>query len=165
MVWPPVRDLLVDDHALAEQLRDWLERTTADVTADERTRLAAGRLKELNRQRARLIDAYQTSVLDLEDFRTRKATVEERILAVENEVAELRSWASKRELAARRMVSAEAVVQQLRQQLDNPTFETKQAILRLVVDKVVVTGRRLEIHLALPVSGSFCLSNRRGAKR
>ena len=163
VVWTTVRDLLVDDQALAEQLRCWLERTTADATADERTRLAAGRLKELNRQRARLIDAYQTSALDLEDFRTRKATVEERILAVENELAELRSWASKQELAARRIVSAEAVVQQLRQRLDDPTFETKQAILRLVLDKVVVTGRRLEIHLALPVSGGFCLSNRRGA--
>jgi hypothetical protein len=38
-----------------------------------------------------------------------------------------------------------------------PAIETKQAIVRLVVEKVAVTGHRLEIHLALPVSGGFDL--------
>ncbi len=33
------------------------------------------------------------------------------------------------------------------------------------VEKVVVTGHRLEIHLALPVSGSYELRSTRGAKR
>jgi site-specific DNA recombinase len=158
IVWTTVRDLLIDDDSLAEQLRSWLERTTADAAGDERVRLATGRLKDLTRQRKRLIDAYQSGALDLEEFRTRKTTVEERILTVEHELAELRSWASKQELAAQQVVGAKAVVEQLRRQLDDPSFETKQAILRLVLDKVVVVGRRLELHLALPVSGSFCLS-------
>jgi len=56
-----------------------------------------------------------------------------------------------------------AVVDRLRNRLQDPDFETKQAILRLVVDKVVVTGHRLEIHLALPVSGSFDLTMAWGA--
>jgi hypothetical protein len=34
-----------------------------------------------------------------------------------------------------------------------------------VVEKVVVTGHRLEIHLALPVSGVSHLTYGRGAKR
>jgi hypothetical protein len=165
VVWTTVRDLLVNDHSLAEQLRSWLERTTADATASERTRLATGRLNELKHQRGRLIDAYQSGVLDLEEFRKRKTTVEERILTVEHELAELRSWASKRELAARQVAGAEAVVKRLRQQLEDPSFETKQAILRLVLDKVIVVGRRLELHLALPVSGGFGLTCRRRARR
>jgi site-specific DNA recombinase len=158
VVWATVRDLLVDDHALVEQLRSWLERTTADASGNERMQLAAGRLDELKRQRERLIDAYQSGALDLEDFRTRKTTVEERILTVEHELAELRSWATKRELAARQVAGAEGVVRQLRQRLDNPSFETKQTILRLILDKVVVVGRRLELHLALPVSGGIGVS-------
>jgi site-specific DNA recombinase len=165
VVWTTVRDLLLDDHSLAEQLRSWLERTTAEASENERMQLATGRLNELKRQRGRLIDAYQSGALDLEDFRTRKTTVEERILTVEHELAELRSWATKRELATRQVASAEAVVQQLRQRLDDPSFETKQAILRLVLDKVVVVGRRLELHLALPVSGGIGLTYTRVPKR
>ena len=61
-------------------------------------------------------------------------------------------------------MGAEKVAEQLRRHLGDPGFEIKQSILRLVVEKVVVTGRRLEIHLALPVSGSFHLTNDWGAK-
>ena len=54
------------------------------------------------------------------------------------------------------IAGVEAVAEALR--------ETKRTILRLVVEKVVVTGQRLEIHLALPVSGSFDLTSTRGAR-
>jgi hypothetical protein len=76
------------------------------------------------------------------------------ILGLEHELAQLRSLASRRELARRQVTGVEAVAEQLRRHLDDPSFDTKQAILRLVVDKVVVTGRRLEIHLALPVNSN-----------
>ena len=45
-----------------------------------------------------------------------------------------------------------------------PLFK-RFSILRLVVDKVVITGHRLEIHLALPVSGSYELRSIRRPKR
>ena len=147
------RDLLADGEAVAEQLEAWLKRSTADPAADERERLTKSRLEDLKGQRSRLIDAYQTGVLDLNEFRVRKDGIEERILAVEHELAELRSWASRRDLAARQVVTAAAIVKELRDRLPDADFATKQAILRLVVDKVVVHGKRLEIHLALPVSG------------
>jgi len=165
VVWTTVRDLLLDSRVLAEHLESWLNRTTADSTGDDRLRLATPRLDDLRRQRTRLIDAYQAGTLGLEDFGPRKTAIEERILAVEHELAELRSWAARRELAARHLASATAIMNELRTHLAEPDFETKQAILRLVVEKVVVTGHRLEIHLALPVSGSCHLTAGWGARQ
>jgi hypothetical protein len=165
IVWTTVRDLLVNHDALTEQLRAWLDRTASDPAGDERLSQTTGRLDELNRQRERLIDAYQTGVLDLVSFQSRKGAIEDRILAVEQELANLRSWASRRELAIRQMASAEAVVAELRTQLTDPDFKTKQTILRLVVEKIVVTGYRLEIHLALPVSGNSHLTYVWGARQ
>lgn len=164
VVWTTVRDLLVDSDALAAQLQSWLARTTADPEGDERLSLTTARLSELNRQRKRLIDAYQAGVLDLDEFQTRKTTIEEGILSVEHELATLRSWASRRDLASRHVVSAQDVVRRLRDRLQDPDFELKQAILRLVVAKVIVTGHRLEIHLALPVSDNFHLTSGWGAR-
>ena len=164
VVWRRVRDLLLDSDALSEQLGAWLARTTNDPSSDDRVRLAATRLKELNAQRERLIDAYQTGVLAIEDFQRRKNRVEERLLAVEHEQAEMRTWAPLRERASRQIEGAQQVVAKLRDQLRDPSFEVKQALLRLVVDRVVVNGHRLEVHLALPVSGDFCdLTKERGA--
>jgi len=164
VVWSTVRDLLVDNEALAEQLRSWMERTATDPAGTERLSQATARLTEANRQRERLIDAYQSGSLGLEDLGPRKKAVEERILAAEEELANLRSWAIRRELAMRQAASAEAIVAELRTQLTDANFNTRQKILRLFVEKVVVTGHRLEIHLALPVSGSCSLGYVCGAR-
>lgn len=77
---------------------------------------------------------------------------------------ELRSWASKRELATHQVASAAAIAAELRNRLAEPDCSTKQPILRLVVDKVVVQEHRLEVHLALPVSGVSNMSWVWGAK-
>ena len=95
---------------------------------------------------------------DLEDFTGRKTSIEEHLLGVEHEQAELRSQVVQRDLAIQQVAGAEAVLAGLRDRLENPDFATKQAILRLAVEKIVVTGHRLEIHMALPVSGSFDLT-------
>jgi len=165
VVWTTVRRLLLNSEALSKELASWLSRTASDPARQERQAATAARLKDLRRQRERLIDAYQAGSLDLQDFDPRKTTIEERILALEHEQAELDSWAARKELAIRQVASAEAVVEQLRARLHDPSFETKQAILRLVVEKVVVTGHRLEIHLALPVSGVSHLTYDRRASR
>jgi site-specific DNA recombinase len=164
VVWTTVRDLLLDSDALAREISTWLHETTTDSKDSERQKLATARLNDLRRQRERLIDAYQSGVLDLADFRPRKEALEDRTLAVEHELAELRSGESRRELAIRQAAGAKAVVAQLRDRLRNPDFNLKRAILRLVVEKVVVIHHRLEIHMALPVSGSFDLMLDRGPK-
>lgn len=164
IVWTTIRDLLLNSDTLVGHLRDWLARTTADPSSDDRLNRTTTRLDELNRQRARLIDAYQSGALDLEDFRSRKAAVEERILALEHERANLQAWESRRNLATRQVAAAEAIVAELRTRLVEPDFKMKEAILRLVVEKVVVRGYRLEIHLALPVSGGFNLTTSWGAR-
>ena len=165
VVWTTVRKLLLNSDTLAKHLQDWLDRSTSDAKHNERLKLAGNRLKELNSQRERLIDAYQTGALPLDDFGRRRTSLEERILVVEQEQAELRTWQAKQELAVREVAGAEDFAAQLRQELEDPGFEVKQAILRIVVEKVVVTGHRLEIHLALPVSGSYELRSTRGANR
>jgi len=158
VVWTTVRDLLLNSDALAERLQEWLVRQTEDPADDERLRATSQRLAELRRQRERLIDAYQAGVLDLQDFTDRKMSIEEHLLGVEHEQAELRSQVVQRDLAIQQAAGAGGMVARLHGQLENPDFTTKQAILRLMVEKIVVTGHRLEIHLALPVSGDFDLT-------
>jgi site-specific DNA recombinase len=43
VVWTTVRDLLVDDRALAEELKGWLEKTTDETTVKQRLRLTTNR--------------------------------------------------------------------------------------------------------------------------
>ncbi len=163
IVWTTVRDLLLSSELLAARLEAWLTHQVEGSVGEDRLKAATQRLSELRRQRQRLIDAYQAGVLDLKDFAVRKTSLEGDLQAVEHDQAELRSHVVQRDLAIQQVAGARAIVARLQERLENADFSTKQVILRLAVERVVVTGHRLEIHLALPVSGNFDLTSGWGA--
>ena len=160
VVWTTVRDLLLDSDTLSKELALWAEQaSTASPDSDIRIRKAEARLDELVRQRDRLTDAYQIGALPIDAFRSRVQAVKEKRLAAELAVAELRAEHLEAEVIHSRTHDAQHVVEKLRPKLLNADFNTQQTILRLLVERVVVTGYRLEIHLALPVSGNFGLTS------
>ena len=159
-VWTTIRDLLVDSDAVARELGAWAEQSAATPPADDaRVQRAAARLDELTRQRDRMTDAYQLGALTLAVFRDRKSTIDEARLAAEQQLSNLKAEHLEAEVARSRALGAHDIVQLLRPSLLNATFDTQQTILRLLVERVVVTNQRLEIHLAIPVSGNFNLTS------
>jgi len=160
-VWTTVRDLLLDSEILAGELAAWVDRTTT-TPADQPTRIekAKVRLDELTRQRDRLTDAYQAGALPLDAFRTRMAGVEENRVAAALALAELEAGRMERDLAESRVHSVHAFASTLTAKLHDADFDTQQTILRLLVERVVVNGQRLDIHLALPVSSNSTLTSR-----
>ena len=160
VVWTTVRDLLLDSDTLAKELGAWADRAaTHSQHPDGRMSQSETRLKELTRQRDRLTDAYQFGTLDLKAFHERINTIEEHRLAAEHTLAELRAEQSAAETVRDHAVDAQTMVDQLRPTLLNANFETRQTILRLLIERVIVNDQRLEIHLALPVSGNFGLTS------
>jgi hypothetical protein len=69
------------------------------------------------------------------------------------------------EAARTRALGAEAVLDRLRPALLNADFAARQLIVRLLVERVIVLGQRLEVQLALPVSGNFDLTSEDRADR
>ena len=131
-VWTAVRDLLLDGPAVAKELGAWAERnsiTSPDL--DPQLQRARLRLQELTSQRERLTDAYQVGALSLDVFRVRLKALEENHQAAEIALAQLQT----------RRLQAEAVRGQA-----------------LGAEMMVVTHQRLEIHLAIPVSGNWDLT-------
>ena len=160
-VWTAVRNLLLDSNEVATQLRYWVERTSTDSPElQQQLQHAERRLQELTRQQDRLLDAYQLGALPLETFRTRMQTLEESRLSAESAVAQFRAEQLTAEVARTRALGAETVLERLRPALLNTDFATRQLILRLLIERVVVHGQRLEVQLALPVSGNFDLTSK-----
>jgi site-specific DNA recombinase len=160
-VWTSVRDLLLDSDTLAVELAVWAEQTTT-TSPDQGARIqkAEARLEELTRQRDRLTDAYQIGALAIDLFRTRIHAVEENRAAAEIALLELKATRMELELAQSRVQDAQQFVSTLMAKLRDADFDTQQTILRLLVERVVVNGQNLEIHLALPVSSNFPLTSK-----
>lgn len=158
-VWTTIRDLLLDSDTLAHELTAWAEQATSPAPGSKaRIQKVEARLAELDRQRNRLTDAYQSDALALDLFRPRMHALEEQRQQAELALAELRTQRLDVQVAHRRSLAALDVVARLRSHLLAADFDTQQTILRLLVERVVVTGTHLEIHLALPVSANFGLT-------
>ena len=160
VVWSTVQDLLLDSDALSRELSAWIERaTTTPPHGDTRLDRAEARLQELDRQHDRLTDAYQAGALQLHVFRSRVDALEDTRLTAQNTLAELKAEQLQAEVAHHRASSAKELIDTLRPTLQDADFHTRQTILRFLVERVVVHGTRLEIHLALPVSRNSHLTS------
>ena len=85
--------------------------------------------------------------------------------AAELALAEIKSEHLELELVRSRASGAQEVISTLGAKLLDADFDTQQTILRLVVERVVVHGQNLEIHLALPVSSHSALTSKDLKKR
>jgi len=140
------RQLIAAEHAVI-----------AGAPANE-NELVATQLKRLDsalqtneRERARLIDAYQAGLLELDELTNRTAAITARRdqLTQEKDVLTRRSAELATENRLRRRLAGFA--EQIVASLDDLDTEGRRRLLRLVVEKVRVTGWRAEIHLKIPL--------------
>jgi site-specific DNA recombinase len=126
--------------------------------APDENELIAGQLKRLDTaidakqgERARLLDAYQAGLLDLEELtrRTSALTARRDQLAREKETLTTRSAELATQNRLRHRLAGFS--KRIAASLDDLDFEGRQRLLRLVVEKVRVSGWRVEIHLKIPL--------------
>ena len=143
--------LLTPDQLLAA------ERAVLTGAPDE-NELVAAQLKRLDtaieakeRERARLLDAYQAGLLELEEL-TRRTGV---LAARRAELTQEKETLSRRsaELAAQNHMRRRLAgfSDRVAASLDGLDFAGRRRLVRLVVEKVCVTGWRVEIHLKIPL--------------
>ena len=114
-------------------------------------------LKRLQRQRAaltrqdqRLLDAYQVGALELEELKVRRQRLREAEQQLEQREQILESQLAHAEKAATLQETVILFCDRLRTQLVNPGFALKQQILRLVIERIVVTDEEIVIQHIIP---------------
>jgi hypothetical protein len=152
-VFAQVRQALLDP----KQLIAAEHAVIAGAPADE-NELVAAQIKRLDstlqsseRERTRLIDAYQAGLLKLDELTNRTAAVTARRdqLTQEKNTLTRRSAELATENRLRRRLAGFA--ERIAASLDDLDTEGRRRLLRLVVEKVRVTGWRVEIHLKIPL--------------
>ena len=107
---------------------------------------------QAERERGRLLDAYQAALLDLNELMRRTAALTARRDQLVAEHAQL--TARRAELASenRLRCALAGFAERVLASLDELDFDGRQRLLRMVVEKVRVTGWRVEIHLKIPLT-------------
>ena len=118
-----------------------------------REQVRQGRL-QLEQQRERLTDAYQSGVLPLAEYQRRRQAVEQQMGVLDRQAQQIASQVEQQQELAGVMVSIEAFCQRVQAGLENATFAQKRQLVELLIDRVIVTNGDVEIHYVIPTSPS-----------
>jgi site-specific DNA recombinase len=150
LVWEYVGDLLFDPDLLKSRYEEGRGDPAVD-SEEEREKERIGRkLKALDREVGRLIDAYQAEVIDLPELKERRERLEDHGRMLKRRLSEIGEKRAEREQEMRLLEGLEQFTESVRDSLDDPSFETKQQVLRLVVDRIVVEDTKVVIHHVVP---------------
>jgi site-specific DNA recombinase len=103
-------------------------------------------------ERGRLLDAYQAALLDLDELTRRTAALTARRDQLAAEHAELTNRRAELATKNRLRRGLAGFAERVLASLDELDFDGRQRLLRMVVEKVRVTGWRIEIHLKIPLT-------------
>ena len=152
IVWDHVCTLL----AAPEQLLAQYQRFTAAVDAASLHEQAAdqqaqARLDRLARADRRLLDAYQAEAISLDELRERRAQLAEQRKALEQQQAQQQRLRSEKARAQAVLSDLTAFCQRIHGRLHHTSVADKQAILQLVIERIIVHESSLEIRHVIPL--------------
>jgi site-specific DNA recombinase len=153
-VFEQVRLALLHPQQLTDGERELTLRTPAgaDELVDLQLQRLERRLSHAQQERSRLLDAYQADLITLDELTRRSNTIASRHDELTRERDTLQQKRS--ELAQQKHLqhAIATFARRVSSNIDRLDFDARQKLLRLVIDKVTVTGWRVEIHLKIPIN-------------
>jgi site-specific DNA recombinase len=153
-VFAQVRRALLEPAQLLAGERAVITATPPDDDEIIGAQLAALERKrdQAERERGRLLDAYQAALLDLDELTRRTAALAARRDQLAAEHAELTNRRAELATENRLRRGLAGFAERVLASLDELDFDGRQRLLRMVVEKVRVTGWRVEIELKIPLT-------------
>ncbi|MGE3542024.1 MAG: recombinase family protein [Candidatus Tectimicrobiota bacterium] len=149
-VWAHVQTLLADPEVLRHQYAQGHGDPAGDVRAEhERVRLER-KLTALEREKTRLLDAYQAEVIELTELAERRQRLTEQGQHLRARVQEIEQQRRDRAAELRLLEGVDAFCASIRDAMVAPSFEVKQKVLQLVVQRIVVEDHRITIEHVVP---------------
>jgi len=141
-VWLAVADLLRHPDQLQQAWED--HRAAQNQTPSQVARWQQ-RQKKLRRQRQRLLDAYQAGILTLPELTERQNPLVLELRQLETQLAAANHVASQ-------AINVQAFMAQITRALDATDVQTKQQVIRLLIEQVVVNDNELIIEHIVPLA-------------
>ncbi len=152
-VWAHVAGLLRDPAQLRAQFERFLAEAEGAGAEDAAGLKLRARLDRLDRADQRLLEAYQAEVISLDELSgQRRALAEQRHLA-EQQHERLLRLRDQRLQAREALASLAAFSEHVGDRLDTAGPGERQAILRLVIERIIVHDDTLEIQHVIPLRG------------
>jgi hypothetical protein len=119
--------------------------------SDQEQKLAT-QIKLANTEMARLLDAYQAGAIELPELQKRRRLVDAKLDTLHREKELLEKMAREQKQEGDVRCDLEEFRALVSDRVQHPSFEDKQKLMRMVLDKVVVRDWRVDVHYNIPLS-------------
>src|SRR5215470_15009416 len=151
-VWQHVKALLDDPAALLAQFEAFAREADAQDTNDRAEEQKwEGRLRRLDREEQRLVDAYQAEVIDLAELKERREQIAARRQALADQREQLARLRDQRRAAQEVWADLRSFCKRVRGRLEGATLAERQQLLQLLIERVIVGEDTLEIRHVIPL--------------
>lgn len=151
MVWEALCALLRQPTVIPKLHQTWVQakQHTLSALAAQQTQFQQ-RQQRLERQSQRLLDAYQTEIIGLSELQSRRQKINAELQQIEQERQQLAQSQQQTVHWQQVIDHAETFRQLLGNNLEQLSFEERQAVVQCLISKVVITGEHVDIYYALP---------------
>ncbi|MGA2264379.1 MAG: recombinase family protein, partial [Acidobacteriota bacterium] len=152
LVWQEIRRHLLHPELLLRAHKELRDHTPLDQSfLAEQVHSAQRRLRQVEAERRRLVDAYQSGLITAEEFEDRAPKIAERIKSLEVDQKRLEEEQQQSCGAKDLLGRIEEFTSRVTDRLDGMSFAERQALARVVLDEVVLDGHDVHIYFKLPL--------------
>ncbi|MFW6195385.1 MAG: recombinase family protein [Chloroflexota bacterium] len=150
VVWDAVSEALRNPELLREEYEKRLAEAGATDPIDAERKQVGIALKRIEGQEERLLDAYLNEAVTLDRYRAKMEELGARKAEMEAARDEIERRAQQQHASEQALEQLDRFCAEVSQGLDAMTFEERQQLLRLVVERVMVEDRRVTIETVIP---------------
>jgi site-specific DNA recombinase len=150
-VWDAITEAFQRRHVLVGQYRQRVALADIpDALEQERQQIQVA-LKRVNDQQDRITDAYMNEALELLEYKAKMDELRERKRGLEKQLASLEERGHRQSRERDALERLESFCEAVAQGLDNLTFEEKQQLLRLLVERILVENSKVQVEAIIPL--------------
>jgi site-specific DNA recombinase len=151
VVWDHVVGLLSDPAELRAQFEQFLIQAASGRQEDSASRRLQARLDRLNRAEPRLLEAYLAEVISLEELHSQRTALKDQRRSTEEQLEQ--HWRLRQQCvqAEEALTSLATFSDRIRSRLQTASVTERQAILQLVIERIIVHDGSLEIQHVIPL--------------
>ena len=150
-VWQAVADALRQPETLVEEYEKRVEQSQRPNGEDVDRKQLEVALRRLKSQENRVTDAYINEAMELPDYKQRMDQIREDRRRLEGQMASLEKRRNLQDSHQEALARLENFCENISIGLEHLAFEEKQALLRLLVERITVEGGRIRIEAAIPL--------------
>ena len=149
-VWQAVSGALKQPHLLIDEYQRRLAMVTPDARPETERKTVAISLKRVKAQEDRVTDAYINEVMELDRYGAEMEKLKERRKGLERVAQEIDLRERREEESLKALKHLEQFCHRVAQGLEAMTFEERQRLLRLVVERITMQGGHVRIETVIP---------------